>query len=194
MTDNIITSEVRFAFVNVFKPRRAEPGKEPKYGITLLFPLPSTLSGPALAEYEACMASLKAAAKAAAAEKWGDKLPPNLRSPFRDQADKAGQYEGYVPGALFLNVTSMPQPQVVDATVQPIIEPAKLYSGCYGRASLRAFAYDNSGNKGVSFGLQNVQKTRDGDSLAGRSDPSKEFKPIAVPAAAAAGGAPKLFD
>lgn len=181
---NIVTSEVRFAFVNLFKPRKNDQGKE-KYGVTLLFPHPSKLTGPALAEYNACMAKLKQAAAEAAKEKWGDKLPNGLRTPFRNQGDKAGEYAGYEDGAIFLNVTSEQRPEVVDETVQPILEPSRIYSGCYGRVSLRAFAYDNSGNKGVSFGLQNVQKLRDGEPLGGRGPASADFQPMT----AAGGGA-----
>lgn len=191
---NIVTSEVRFAFVNLFKPRKNDQGKE-KYGVTLLFPHPSKLTGAAKAEYESCIAKLQAAAKEAATEKWGAKPPTGLRTPFRNQGDKAGDYAGYEDGAIFLNVTSEQRPECVDETVQPIIEPSKLYSGCYGRVSLRAFAYDNSGNKGVSFGLQNVQKLRDGEPLGGRGPASADFQPMAAAANSAGGAADptKLF-
>lgn len=199
--DIIVTSEVRFSFVNLFKPRKNDQGKE-KYGVTLLFPHPSKLSGNELVAYNACIASLKAQAKLAATEKWGAALEQKnpdgspklvLRTPFRDQGDK--DYDGYEPGAIFLNVTSEQRPEVVDHNVQPILESGKVYSGCYGRASLRAFAYDNSGNKGVSFGLQNVQKTRDGEPLGGRSPASADFQPIAAAAegAGAVADATKLF-
>lgn len=202
---NIISSEVRFAFCNLFKPKKGDPGKPDKYGVTMLFPHPSTLTGAALDEFNACVAALKAEAHRVAFEKWGSaatEIDPatgrpklTLRSPFRDQADKAGEYEGYVPGALFLNVTSQQRPEIVDANVQPIIEQSKLYSGCYGRVSLRAFAYETNG-KGVSFGLQNVQKTRDGEPLGGGGPASADFKPIAAAAggpAAPVADATKLF-
>ena len=42
------------------------------------------------------------------------------------------------------------------------------YAGCYCRAELIAFAYDTAGNVGVSFALQNVQKTRDGEAFSGK--------------------------
>lgn len=191
---NIITCEGRFSFVNVFKPQKDDDGND-RYGLTFLFPDPKTLSGAALAEYEACIKALKADAARAAKEKWGDKIPTNLRSPFRDQGEK--QYEGYVPGAIFINATSRQKPGVVDAQVQDIIDPSQLYSGAYGRISVRAFAYDQKGNRGVAFGLQNVQKTRDGEPLGGRTRPQDDFKPIADvggDAAATANGASGLFD
>ena len=190
--DTIVTSEVRFAFVNLFKPRKNDQGKE-KFGVTLLFPHPSKLSGADLAAYNTCISTMKAQAQQAVKEKWGDKIPAGLRTPFRDQGDKT-EYAGYEAGAVFMNVTSEQRPEVVDATVQPIIEPAKIYSGCYGRVSLRAFAYDNSGNKGVSFGLQNVQKLRDGEPLGGRGPATADFQPVAAAAGATGvADATKLF-
>jgi hypothetical protein len=43
------------------------------------------------------------------------------------------------------------------------------------RASLRAFAYDTNGNKGVSFGLNNIQKLGEGQRLDGRKAATDEF-------------------
>lgn len=177
---NLVTPEVRFSFVNIWKARLNDQGKA-KYSLTLLFPLRSTLSGPALAEYDAFMALAKSECERVAAEKWGadkNKWPSGLRTPFRLQDDHVDKYEGYVKDAIFMNVSSDQKPQVVDENVVDIIDPAKVYSGCYGRASLRAFAYEAKGNKGVSFGLQNVQKLRDGESLAGRGAASADFQPL----------------
>ena len=42
------------------------------------------------------------------------------------------------------------RPHVVDHNVEPIIEPSKVYSGCYGRVSVRACAYDAKGNHGAA--------------------------------------------
>jgi Protein of unknown function (DUF2815) len=190
--ENIITSEVRLSFVHVFTPHSMEAGKDPKYSATLLFPHPSTLSGKALEDYNRCIGKLKEQAVAAAREKWGAELPKNLRTPFRDQGEK--EYEGYVKGAVFLNVTSKQKPGVVDASVQDIIDPSQLYSGCYARVSVRAFAYDNKGNRGVAFGLQNVQKLRDGDPLSGKPTAHEDFEAVQVPIeVASAGSATDIF-
>jgi hypothetical protein len=45
----------------------------------------------------------------------------------------------------------------------------------YGRASIRFFAYHTAGKKGIGAGLCNVQKTRDGELLGGRSTPHEDF-------------------
>jgi hypothetical protein len=60
-----------------------------------------------------------------------------------------------------------------------IINEADFYPGCYARATVRPFWYDTAGNKGVAFGLQNIQKLADGEPLGGRVVASKEFEPVA---------------
>ena len=163
MADTVMTPEFRVSFPAVFKPKRqkGDATSEPKYGLTMLFPKGADLS------------KLKRAAEEAVKEKWGDKPPKNLRSPFRDQGEK--EYEGYEEGAVFVSASSKQKPGLVDRQRQDIIDETEFYPGCYARATLRAFAYDNNGNKGVAFGLNNVQKLRDGDPLGGRTRAKDDF-------------------
>lgn len=163
MADIVMTPEFRVSFPAVFKPKRqkGDATSEPKYGLTMLFPKGADLS------------KLKAAAQEAVREKWGDKPPKNLRSPFRDQGEK--EYEGYEEGAVFVSASSKQKPGLVDRQRQDIIDETEFYPGCYARATIRAFAYDNNGNKGVAFGLNNVQKLRDGDPLGGRTRAQDDF-------------------
>lgn len=166
---NVMTPKFRASFANVFRPGKAmEEGQEPKYGVMMLFDKGADLS------------ALKAAAQQAVVDKWGAdkaKWPKNLRTPFRDQADKEG--DAYVAGAIFVTATSKQKPGLVDQRNQPIIDESEFYSGCYARATVRAFAYDKAGNRGVAFGLQNVQKLADGEPLGGARVPAeKEFEPV----------------
>jgi hypothetical protein len=168
--DNIITCEFRVSFPYLFRPNKPmAEGQVGKYSITMLFPKGADLS------------ALYAAAKDAATEKWGekDKWPKNLRTPFRDQGEK--EFEGYEKGLVFITATSKQRPGLVDAKLQDIIEERDFYPGCYARASVRAFAYDNTGNRGVSFGVQNVQKLRDGDPLGNRTRPADDFEAVLDP-------------
>jgi hypothetical protein len=59
--------------------------------------------------------------------------------------------------------------------VQPIIDENEIYSGMFGRATIRFFAYASSGKKGIGCGLNNVQKLGDGDALGGHSSASADF-------------------
>lgn len=167
-TANIISPEFRVSFPNVFRPQAMKgSNNEPKYGITMLFK-----KGENLAALEKAVLDCATEALGADRSKW----PKGLRSPFRDQGER--DYEGYEQGAVFVNATSKQRPGLVDANVQDIIEERQFYAGCYARASLRAFYYDSSGNKGVGFGVQNIQKTRDGEPLGGRTTPEQDFGPV----------------
>lgn len=165
----VITPTFRVSFPNVFRPAKPMAGAtgDPKYGLTMLFEKGEDLT------------KLKDAVKEACTEKWGadqSKWPKNLRSPFRDQGEKT--YDGYVEGAVFVNATSKQKPGVVDANLDDIIDESEFYAGCYARASINAFAYDTAGNRGVAFGLNNVQKLKEGEPLGGRARPEDDFEPV----------------
>ena len=175
-SENLMTSEFRVSYPSVFEPKLNDLNGKMEYSLVALFPKGADLS------------ALKTAAEKAIIAKWGAdraKWPKNLRTPFRDQGEK--ESDGYVPGAIFVTLKSNQKPGVVDANVQPVIDPSQIYAGCYGRATVRAYAYSNKGNNGVAFGLQNFQKTRDGESLTGRMKPEQEFQPL--PAATESAGA-----
>lgn len=159
------TPEFRVSFPFVFQPQPAmEEGKPPRYSVVMLFKPGENLS------------ALKRAAAAAVKEKWGDKPPKGMRNPFRDQGEK--DFEGYEDGAIFVTATSRDRPGLVDGELNDIIDSSEFYAGCYARATIRAFTYDRAGNKGVSFGLQNIQKLRDGESLTSRVKARDDFEPV----------------
>lgn len=173
------------------KPKEGDSGKKPKYGATIVFAPGTKLN------------ELQSAALAAATDKWGKewKLPGGktipiaqafaegvLRSPFRKDAVA----KGYPEGSVFVNARSDDRPQCVITNAEatgvelvPLENVKELfYAGARVRASLRAFAYDNSGNKGVSFALNSVHKVGEGERLDNRVDAVDEFTATldAVPA------------
>lgn len=190
----VITPEFRASFPYIFKPQKAmEEGKEPKYSVVMLFPKDADLT------------LMKQLAEKALVERFGDKMKDekfvkSLRNPFRDQGEK--QIEGYEAGAKFVTATATLKfrPGVYDQNRNDIVEEKDFYAGCYARAKIHCFAYPapgkpDLGNRGVSFGLDMVQKTRDGDPLAGRAQSSGDFKPIASAEKASTGaGAKSVFD
>lgn len=55
-------------------------------------------------------------------------------------------------------------------------EASQFVSGDFGRASMTAFAYDTTANKGVSFYLQNLLFTDKGEAFGGgRTSASDDF-------------------
>jgi hypothetical protein len=178
--DNLITPEFRAAFISVFRATSMKntdgTTSKPKFSIRAAFPPTAKLD------------ALKKEAQAAAVEKWGDKLPKTLRNPFRLNEELEAPIVGIGDDWIIMSFSANEdrRPGVVDAKLQDIIDDADVYSGAWYRCQVRAFAYDTAGNKGVSFGLQNVQKLRDDDPLGnGRIPASKAFEPVDVPASAA---------
>jgi hypothetical protein len=171
----VMTPKFRVSFPAVFKAEAYEDG-EPKFSVTMLF------------DSKADLSKLKAAAKAAIEEKWPDakKRPANLRSPFRDGAEKP-DLDGY-DGCIFVRATSKTKPGLVDENVQTIVDQAQFYGGCFARATVRAYAYDHKGNRGVAFGLENIQKLSDGPAFSGKTTAEQDFG-----AADGADGADDIF-
>jgi hypothetical protein len=185
MADNIITPEFRAAFVGLFKATapKDNPNGAKKYSMRAVF-MP-----------DADLSALKEQAKIAAEEKWGQgKVPKTIRSPFRYNEELENPIPGVPDDAVVMTFSANEdrRPGVVDKNLQDIIDDSEVYSGAWFRAQVRAYAYDNAGNKGVSFGLQNVQKTKDDEPLGrGKVPASKAFEAFGGGASRTAGG---MFD
>lgn len=170
---NVRTPVFRLSYPSLFKPTGFE-GQEPKYSITMLF------------DDKADLSELKAAAQAAVKEKWGDKIPPKLKSPFRDgdeALDKSGEIRDGYEGCTYVRASSSKPVGVVgpDPTV-PLTSEADIFAGCYCQAVVTPFTYDVNGNRGVSFALQAVQLHRKGEPFGSRVDASTAFDAVAVSA------------
>lgn len=176
MSKKIISPECVLSYPHLDEPVAAMNGQgEPKYSCTLLF-----------AE-GADLAAMQAAVIEAAVDKFGAKAVQMLKTgalkiPFRTDWEA----KGYPEGTTFINVRSAQAPGLVYAhrdpgTKKPAIVPGDkitevFYAGAHVRASLAAFGYDTSGNKGVSFGLNNLQKLSDGPRLDGRKAADDDFE------------------
>lgn len=163
---NIITPKARLSFPQVFTAKAAPGSDKLKFSVSLLIPPTSDIG------------LLIDAVKKTAAEKWGDKLPAKLKSPFLKAEDF--EYDGYEEGWVLLRATSLQKPGIVDATGQNCDEESQVYPGRWCVASLRPFAYDTNGNRGVSFGLQNIQLLDHDDPIGGRARAENEFEPVEV--------------
>lgn len=175
-----LTSEFRMAFPAIFRPKFNDLSKKDEFSVVALFPVGADLT------------ELKKAAQAAVIEKWGQNQnawPQNLKSPFRDQKDRVkvdpetgveALPDGYVAGAIYMNLKSAQRPGVVDQNMAEIIDESDLYGGCWVRASVNAYAYDHKGNRGVAFGMNNLQKLRDDDAFGNRTKAQDDFSPVAT--------------
>ena len=163
----VVTGIVRLSYANVWEPASIN-GSNPKYSVSLIIPQSDTKT----------IAAINAAVDAAIKEgvaKFGGKVPPKgaLKLPLRD-GDAERDDEAY-KGAYFVNANSTTAPQIVDKAVQPILDRAEVYSGCYARVSINFYAFNTNGNKGIACGLGNIQKVRDGEPLSGRTSAADDF-------------------
>lgn len=104
-----------------------------------------------------------------------------LVQPIRTDAEA----KNYPVGSVFFNARTEKKPQVVynypdPTTGKPMEVPQdliaeKVYAGVQARVSLRAFAYNKKGKKGISFALGNIQVIADGARLDGRKAAVDEF-------------------
>lgn len=162
----LVTPVFRVSFPQVFEAKAFNDGDKPKYSVQMVWPKGTDLS------------TIEDLVQETAKDFWGEKVPKNMRNPLRDgNTDREGQ--GIYIDATFANAASQFKPGLVDADVQPIIDQAEFYPGCYARATVTAYAYDNKGNRGVALGLQNLQKVKDGDRLDGAVSAESEFQAIA---------------
>lgn len=150
------TPMFRVSFPHLLEPHKFKPEDKAKYSVVMLFPKNTDMS------------ALKRAHDAALAQKFGEdpKKWPKVRSPFRD-GDEKMETDGYA-GNFFISASSEQKVGVIDRDRNPILDKDDVYAGCYGRAQIQAFYYDQKGNKGVSFALLNFQKLKDGDAFSGR--------------------------
>lgn len=172
MSNTIVTGEVRFSYVNVFTPRQPQNGQgEAKYQITIL--LPKTDIATKQAIDVAIQQTLQEGIPT-----FGGQMPARPAIPIHDGDGVRPNGEPFgeeCKGCWVFTASSKQKPEVVDANVQPIISQSEVYSGCYGRVSIRFFAYNRAGKKGIGCGLGNVQKLRDGDPLGGGTTAAQDF-------------------
>ena len=162
----IVTNKVRFSYAHVFQPQAAIEGGTPKYSVSLIIPKSDTET---VAKFQKAFED----AATTNAAFFGGAVPKGLKGGLRD-GDAEKDDPAYA-NSFFVNANSANKPGVVDANMNPIIDPSEFYSGCYGRASVTLYPYNASGTKGIAVGLNNVQKLEDGEKLGGGTSAAVDF-------------------
>lgn len=170
---SVVTGEARLSYVHLFKPYANQPNQEPKYSTTILIPKSD------IATKQRIDAAINAAIQEGVSSKWNGVRPPMVSMPIHDgdgpRPSDGTPFNEECRGHWVLTASSKQAPQVVDLSIQPIINQSEVYSGMYARVSIRFFAYNQNGKKGIGCGLGNVQKTRDGEPLGGRTSAASDF-------------------
>jgi len=174
MATKVVTGPCRLSYEHIWTPKAVADGQEPKFSAAILIPKTDT----------ATIAGIKEAIRKEAAQAYPNgKVPPNFKLPLKDGdtlLDKDGKPRLECLGHYVINASSNTRPGIVDAACQPILDKSLVYSGCYCNFQLGFATYNLPTSKGVGAYLNNVQKVKDGPSLAGRDDPKDVFKPVPV--------------
>lgn len=164
----VVTGKVRFSYVHVFEPSSMNEGEEPKYSVCLLIPKKDKDT---LKKINDAIKQAEIVGKDKLSK--NGKIVANYRKPLRDGDEERDTPEH--EGCFFINVSSKRRPGIVDKDLNAILDKEEFYSGCYGRASINFFAYNSNGSRGITAGLNNVQKLSDGEPLAGGTTPEEDF-------------------
>lgn len=168
----VITPEAIISYPAIF-----ETDKNGKFGCALVFPAGTDLSDLKQAAFQVVVDKFGEPKAKEMLKKGQFKLIGGSHHTFRTDKE-----EEYGEGAVFINARGTKQPGVVSRIPDPrtgkpmaITDPEEIYPGAVVRASVSPFWYDKEGNKGVAWGLNNLQKIRDGERLDGRSRAEDEF-------------------
>ena len=171
--EKLLTPMFRVSFPQVFVAKAVKPGDKEKFSIVMLFDVARIQKDPI---EKKLWEDIQTAVKLCAKEEWPTGTPKTLKfvNPFRNGEEKE-QFEGYGKGIVFVTACSKTKPGLVDQNLQKIITPEDFYPGCYARARINPYTWSYMGKCGVSLGLQNLQKMKDGDALGGRTRAEDDF-------------------
>ena len=165
----------------LFKAKVVNDGDKPKFSCTLIFDKRD------IGELEK---HVRAVILAEFGEKGIERAKAGLiRSPFlagdgREARNKqTGEISpGLGPDKVFIRPSANADrpPFVIWKSANIQETESAVYSGCYGKAVLQAFAWHNAkSGDGVSFGISGFQKTAEDERLgSGPADPSKYFETV----------------
>ena len=164
----VVTGVVRLSYANVWEPKSINGGAE-KFSVSLIIPKADTKT----------LGAIQKAIDAAIEEgrgKFGGKVPSKatLKLPLRDGDVDRPDDEAYT-NCYFINANSSSAPEIVDKSLNPILNRSEVYSGVYARASINFYAFNSNGNRGIACGLGNIQKVRDGEPLGGKTSAADDF-------------------
>lgn len=171
---HITTGQVRLSYAHLFKPAANAQGGDPKFSVTILLPKTDVAAKARLD------AAVQAAKQLGVQTKWGGKMPAVLDVPIYDgDGVRPSSGESFGPECrgcwvFTARANADRAPEIVDVSLNPIINQSEVYSGIYARVSLDLYPYAHvSGKRGIGISLGNVQKLADGEPLAGQR-PSAE--------------------
>lgn len=173
----LVIKNVRLSYANIWEPKsmKNDPESKKRYSAALIISKDDTKTIKAI---ERAVEEAKIEGKSKLANKNGV-IPKNIKLPLRDGDEDRPDDEAY-EGCYFINAnaTADHPPKIVDRRVEPILDRAEVYSGCYANVSVDFYAFSVKGNAGIACGLGNIQKVRDGEHLTGEHSAEADFEAL----------------
>ena len=171
----VITNKVRLSFVNLLEAKAFE-GQEPKYSCMLLIDKSDKQTLAAIEK------AIDNAFKADGGQRLKGVKRENVKTTLRDgDLEQDTEEHPEFANKMFINVSSKTKPGLVDRYKNKIEgdnAADEVYSGVYAIVSINFYAYNTSGNKGISAGLNNVMIVEKGEYLGGRASAESDFADI----------------
>ena len=172
--NQVITEKIRISYADqLYVPKPNDKGVL-KFGCALLVPKSDTVT------YQRLLAageSVKRKANPGKDEAFYKAMPRTIHDGDGVKPNSGEAYGPECKGHWVINVSANERPGIVDSGLSPMVE--KIFSGDYIRADLNAFWFETSGNKGVSFGINNVMFLERGERIDGRQDAASAFSAFA---------------
>lgn len=172
-TDTNIRVNCRFSYAHVLSPRVDDRTGEKKYACCLLIDKKDT-------EAVKLVEDAVEAAKALYKERYG-RPSGKLKTVAHDGDEERPDNPNYA-GLLYINASSKSAPgvKVLESGVMvDALDDNDFYSGCYGAADINFYPFNKNGAFGISCGLNNVIKLKDGEKLAGGMSADDAFSDLA---------------
>ncbi len=165
---SVLTPVGKLSFPSLFTARPPMDGKgDPRYEATLIIT-------PDFQKTQA-FKNLQQAVVECAKGKFGTKWK-SIKMPFKKGSEVT--WNGPDDDDLIIKAWSKQKPGLQHkkgGVPVPLEDETDIYPGAWVRLDVTPFAYDNSGNKGVSFALNNVNKIQDGSRIDGRKSAAEAF-------------------
>lgn len=182
VSNTVLLRDVRFSYLHVFTPTAIADGNAEKYSLVALIPKEGKWAAKNKAALDEVINRLKAKVMAAPENK--GKLPKKFDICLRD-GDVDKEDEVYA-GHYYISAKSNTKPDVLSTEKDEhdkfkyITSADGIKSGDHGHVTINLFDYAKAGNTGIGAGLNNLMKTRDGVSLAGKRSAQDDFAGIEI--------------
>ncbi len=181
-TGNYVTPDGRLLWNALISPRKGKAGKPGKHECNLLFPKGCDFTATKEGALEAGKEKFPKVFREA-----DGKWPKSIGTPFKRTADNDKLVAALEAADMsvedwpvYVAARSGDKPGVVGPNGKSEgIEAEHIYSGRWAKMTHDIYGYDVDGNKGVSFGLKNVQLLDSADALVvggGRVSAESEFE------------------